>query len=109
MKYLTELIKIPRDEFGKLNDVFHYLKPEDHEGAYAVWQEIADSSFHADNKKQERALEGILDYFTLEEDDSFVDSLEAAMDAMGASWSLSAVQFEEQTNYIHFSWDWQVE
>jgi hypothetical protein len=108
MKYLTDLLKIPREEFGKLDHVFHYLKPECQHEPYAVWQETTESSFHSDNKKSERILEGILDYFTTEEDDSFLDTLEAAMDAMGASWTLSAVQFEEQTNLIHFSWDWQV-
>jgi len=108
MKYLCGLLDIPYQEFKKLDHVYHYLKPENIDAPYAIWQETNEASFYSNNKKSERALEGILDYFTLDENDSFLDTLEAAMDKMGASWSLSAVQYEEQTNLIHFSWDWQV-
>lgn len=108
MKLLTSLIQIPMDEFGKLNYCFHYLKPEMTLAAYAVWQESGEHDFYGDNKKGERVLEGTLDFYTLEENDSKLDELEAAMNAMGASWALTSVMFENETNLIHFTWDWEI-
>lgn len=108
MKSLTNLIKIPRDEFAKLNYCFHYEKPASKKAPYAVWQEQQESSFHSDNSKSERALEGVIDFYTLNEDDSKVDEIESALINIGASWSLTSVMFESETNLIHFTWDWSV-
>lgn len=73
-----------------------------------VWQEQAESSFHSNNSKSERALEGVCDFYTLEENDSKIDEIENALEGMGASWQLTSVQFESESELIHFSWDWSV-
>lgn len=112
MKLLTSLLDIPYTIFKNVQgvDVYHYTAPPEKEAPYAVWQEEADNSFNSDNRKSERSLSGILDYYTLNDGliDSNLDVLEQAMLDMGASWELTAVQFEDATNLVHFSWDWSV-
>ena len=108
MKLLSELLAAPIDAFKDLDYVFHYHKPANTTAPYAVWIEQNDEDFHADNGKAERCLEGIIDFYTLAEGDVRVDAIESALQSMSASWYLSAVQYEEETNLIHFSWDWSV-
>lgn len=108
MKSLTQLIAIPKTEFSKLSYCYHYHKPVKVVAPYAVWQEQDEASFNADNSKGERALEGIIDFYTKTEGDTKLDEIENALIAMGAAWQLTSVLFEEESNLIHFSWDWSV-
>lgn len=112
MKLLTALLEIPFDGFRVVEDVnvYHYIKPNKAQAPYAVWQEMNDDGFYSDNGKSERRLEGILDYYTKVNAgiDPGLDVLEQAMINMGASWTLTSVQFESDTNLIHYSWDWSV-
>lgn len=112
MKLLTSLLNVPYQAFKIVEgvDVYHYTAPPTKEAPYAIWQEEADDSFNADNRKTERSLSGILDYYTLNDGmiDGNLDALEDAMQTMGATWQLTAVQYEDSTNLIHFSWDWSV-
>ena len=108
MKSLTELLSVPISIFEPLGFVYHYFKPAEVEAPYAVWAEINEDSFNADNAKSERQLNGTIDFYSLEEADSKLDEIEGALASMGATWTLSSVQFEEDTNLIHTSWDWSV-
>ena len=96
------------DEFKKLSFVYHYLKPAALDSPYAVWKEESDSGFNSDNVKSERALNGIIDFYTQTECDTKLDDIEKALDSMGATWTLTSVQFEDDTDLIHYSWDWSV-
>lgn len=108
MMYLTSMMAKPLSGFGELDFCYHYTKGASTVVPYAVWQERGESDFHSDNSKSERALEGVIDYFTLNECDTNADSIESALVHMGASWSLSSVAFEDETNLIHLHWDWSV-
>ena len=112
MMLLTQLLEIPFETFGALEDIniYHYFKPSTIKAPYATWQEENDDAFYSDNGKSERSLNGILDYYTEVKDsiDSNLDVLEQALIDMGASWQLTAVQYEIETNLIHYSWDWSV-
>lgn len=108
MMYLTSMMAKPLSGFGELDFCYHYTKGALTTVPYAVWQERGESDFHSDNSKSERALEGVIDYFTLNECDMNADSIESALVHMGASWSLSSVAFEDDTNLIHLHWDWSV-
>ena len=109
MKLLTKLLEEPIVAFKDLNYVFHYNKPANTTAPYAVWIEQAEESFNSDNQKAERSLTGVLDFYTQTECDPKLDELETALASMGATWTLSSVQYEEDTLLIHFSWDWSVE
>lgn len=112
MMLLTQLLEIPFTTFGEIEDVniYHYRKPSTVKAPYAVWQEENDDSFYSDNGKSERSLNGILDYYTTVNNDidPNLDTLEQALIDMGASWALTATQYEADTNLIHYSWDWSV-
>ena len=108
MKYLTQLLQIPKDELKKLSYCYHYNKPSSVKAPYAIWQENAEQSFHSDNTKSERSLEGVIDFYTLNESDPKLDEIEAALVNMKAAWTLSSVDYEDETQLIHFSWEWSV-
>lgn len=108
MKLLSDLLSKPITAFKDLDYVFHYHKPANVTAPYAVWIEQNDDDFHSDNLKAERCLEGIIDFYTQTEGDVRVDAIESALQSMSSSWTLSAVQYEEDTALIHFSWDWSV-
>ena len=109
MKYLTNLLLIPKDEFKKLSYCYHYNKPASVKAPYAVWQEQGEKSFNSDNQKSERSLEGVVDFYSTTESDSKLDEIEQALVNMGASWSLTSVMFESESNLIHFTWNFSVE
>lgn len=108
MKSLTSLISLPLQAFQSLSYSYHYEKPASASAPYMVWQEGGENSFHSDNSKSERALEGICEFFTQTECDPKLDEIEEALEGMGASWMLTAVQFESESELIHYSWDWSV-
>jgi hypothetical protein len=76
---------------------------------YIVWAEDgAGDTVFADDKLEERAIEGTADYFTKTEYDPVVKQIEATMDNSEMSWRISSIQYEEETGYIHYEWIWQV-
>lgn len=85
--------------------VYHYWRPK-MEPPYVVWQEDEEaSSLEADGRKQEQAIGGSIDYFTLDEMDQKVDEIQEALnDAPYIAWRLESVQYEEDTNLIHYEW-----
>ena len=108
MTYLTTLLSKPKEAFKNLNYVHHYTKPSGVSAGYAIWKEDNEERFEADNRKAERALNGTLDYYTLHDFDPNLDSLELALESMGATWALVSTFYEDETHLIHYSWDWSV-
>ena len=108
MKSLTSLIDIPLSAFGQLDFSYHYLKPERVVAPYAVWQEQSEKDFHSDNSKSERVLEGIIDFYTLIENDPKLDLIEEAMESINATWALVTVLYEPETKLVHYSWEWSI-
>lgn len=79
------------------------------ESRYFVWQEDGTNDFEADDLHAEGVVTGTTDLFTKQEFDPWKDAFEAALDADGAiAWSLNSVQYEEDTGFIHYEWEWQV-
>lgn len=108
MKSLTSLLAEPISIFRSLGFAYHYHKPAEVQAPYAVWQEIDENSFNSDNAKSERQLNGSIDFYSLDEADSKLDDIESALMELGATWQMTGVQYEEDTNLIHTSWDWSV-
>lgn len=89
-----------------LSDVvtaYHYRAPENQAPGYAVWAEYAGAHVSADNSHAEAAFSIAVDYFTAEEFDAKIDAISALLDTFG-SWVLESVQFEPETNIIHYEW-----
>lgn len=76
---------------------------------YVVWAEEAEeNSFNSDNHKSEQQLTGTVDLFTKNEFDSLADDIQEILDAEPVGWKLASVQYEDQTNLIHYQWQWWV-
>lgn len=75
---------------------------------YFVWQEDGRNDLEAENVHAERAVTGYTDLFTKQEFDPWAAALEASFDARGVSWSLRDVQYEPETKFVHYTWDWEV-
>lgn len=89
--------------------VYHYWRPR-LEAPFCIWAEDSEGdSFHSNNKKSEQVITGTIDYYTRTEYDTMVDNIQAALnDAESVGWSLSSIDYEEDTNLIHYSWTFEV-
>jgi hypothetical protein len=90
------------------SDVFHYhahKKPD----KYIVWAEDGQGdSVFADEKMEDRALQGTIDYFTKTEFDPNVELFQTKLTEAEISWRLNSVQHEDDTGYIHYEWIWEL-
>lgn len=75
---------------------------------YFVWQEDGSNDLAANNAHAELAVTGATDLFTKKEFDPWVDALGEALSSHGIVWGLVSVDFEEDTGFFHYSWDWEV-
>lgn len=85
----------------------HYAWDEAPTGDYGTYAEEAGEDMIADNRHIERGTKGYIDFFT--RDDSSVprDTIESALNGV-CSFSLESVQFEEDTGYIHYGWEFRL-
>ena len=88
---------------AQICNAYHYRVPENTRPGYAVWQELSGESVQADNIHAESAFTIAVDYFTRAEFDSTIDDIQDYLEQFG-SWRLESVQFEEETNVIHYEW-----
>ena len=106
---LQAKLKLIRDTLVGLNlNVYHYYnaKPK---LPYVVWAEDSEAdSFYAGNHKAEQVIHGTIDYYTKTEFDSNADTIQGALNALPIGWRLSSVQYEEETNLIHYEWEFEI-
>lgn len=89
-------------------NVGHYeaLKKDD---AYIVWAEDGSGAQLAgDNCALNQAVSGLIHYYTRTESDETVNMIVAALKAARISFRLQTVQYEEETKYIHHTWEFEV-
>ena len=106
MKSLQDMLTALYVDFTDLPcPVTHYRRLSQY--PYMVWAEDSeDSGLHADNKKQEQAIVGYIDYFTKTEFDQTVDDIQGILNRQDVAWSLDAVEYDDTTNLIHYRWSW---
>lgn len=106
LQSLLEKLYTPFTELEGVT-VTHYKRAE--QPPCLIWTEDGeDGSFHADNIKQNQKITGYLDYYTLTEFDPVVDSIQGVLQTSGVGWYLDTVDYEDETNLIHYHWVWQV-
>lgn len=89
--------------------VYHYRKPDRHKPPYIVWMEDGeDDQIYFDGRKEEQAISGTVDLYTLAEYDAAVDGIQNLLHDVANRWSLTIVQYEEETNLIHYHWEWVI-
>lgn len=98
------------DEGELLCEVHHYWRPK-MSAPYVVWAEEGEAdSFDADNRKEEQVLTGYIDFYTRTEFDQIADLIQDALYGLQDepfTWRLDAVDFEDETNLIHYAWIWE--
>lgn len=88
--------------------VFHY-SATGQTGNYIVWAEDSEgNSLNADDKKEDFSIQGTIDYFTKTEYDPVVEQIQDKLTEAEISWGLNSVQYEEDTEYIHYEWVWEL-
>lgn len=75
---------------------------------YFVWQEDGANDLLASDRHAERTVTGSTDLYTKQEFDPWGPALEESLDAAGIAWSRIVVEYEEDTETYHWSWDWEV-
>lgn len=107
---MSQLRKI-RDALTSIEGltVYHYWHPRLN-APYCIWAEDGEGeSLHTGNHKTEQVITGTIDYFTHVDFDETVDSIQDALNNLeNCGWELSSVQYEEDTNLIHYEWDFEI-
>lgn len=108
MRSLNNRLKALRDALKVIDatlPVYHYRKPQGVR-RFVCWQELNEAeTLDGNNKKGEQGIEGAIDLFTAEEYDSAVDAIQNALDGLDSvSWRINSVQYEDDTNLIHYEW-----
>ena len=90
--------------------IYHYRKPtDDQTDRYIVWQEDGGQYFSANNRGSELSITGTVDLYTKQEYDQLVDQIPKALnDSAHASIELNAVDYDDETNLIHYEWTFSV-
>lgn len=90
-----------------VDHTYHYWRQK-MSAPFLVWAEDGeDTSFNADDRKQEQKIHGTADYFTKDEFDPNVDAVQECFENMDdITWRLNSVQYEDETNLIHYEWEW---
>lgn len=89
--------------------VYHYWHPR-LQAPFCIWAEDAEGmSIWQDNHNAEQVISGTIDYFTLKEFDETVELIQQALnETENVGWRLNSVQYEDETNLIHFEWEFDV-
>lgn len=89
--------------------VYHYWRPQ-MQVPFCVWAEDGEGdSAHANNHKTEQVISGTVDYYTKQEFDSTIDQIQQALNSIEVcGWELNSVQYEDNTNLIHYEWRFEI-
>lgn len=89
--------------------VYHYWHPRLN-APYCIWAEDGEgNSLDGDNHKAEQVIRGTIDYFTRKEFDETVEIIQENLNTTeDVGWVLNSVQYEDETNLIHYEWTFEV-
>lgn len=86
----------------------HYEAVEKND-KYIVWAEDGEyAELLADDYKAGQTIEGTIDYFTKDEDDDNIWKIPLALNVARIWFYLNSVQYEDETQYIHYEWLFRV-
>ena len=103
LKEFAELLR-----YTSTNEIYHYDATGDKGDRYIVWQEEGESDpLFLDNQLDEITIKGSLDIYTKVEFDDLVDEVIDLFHKNTVSFNLISVDYETNSNYIHYSFDWE--
>lgn len=74
---------------------------------YFVWTEDGSNDRTAEGQHKMPVVTGHTDLFTKTEFDSWADALGESLSGYNIAWTLSYTDFEEDTGFWHYRWDWE--
>lgn len=108
-----------RDALLTIGVPVHHFYAIDESNAYIVWAEEGQAdAVWTDNRMEDQALSGTVDYFTRTEFDQNFVRIQRVLNNIGLSYRLNSVQDENElisqgvmegesgTGYIHYEWVW---
>ena len=99
-----EVDGVPFENIGHFQ-AFEAMNPP-----FIVWAEDNEyGSLEADDYKVGQTLEGTIDLFTLTDNDPLFDAIQNALNAVKIFFRLNSVQYEDETELIHYEWIWRVQ
>lgn len=106
---LTDKLKMVRDALIAIHDdVWHY-EEKDKSDRYIVWAEDGEGdTSYADNHVDSQVLTGLIDLYSKDEYDQLIDQIQEALDVAGICFRLESVMYEDETEYIHYQWRFEV-
>ena len=108
MTLTNKLANIGRMYAAITQKAYHYKRPGNVTAPWLVWAEDSGEELIAGNRVAEQAIGGTTDYYTLDEFDETIDNIQTAQNTLeGFVWGLNSVQYEEETNLIHYEWTWR--
>lgn len=79
------------------------------DGTFGVVLKTGENVLHIGGQPVERADEVDVELYTKDAAHTVPDTVETVLEGMhGVAWELVAVQYEEDTGYIHYSWEVEV-
>jgi hypothetical protein len=84
----------------------HFAWSHAPEGDYGTWGEDTGNEFKVGNVVAEQVMNGFLDFFTRDDSGMPQQDIQDAMTEAGVVWHLDAVQYESDTGYIHYTWEY---
>ena len=84
----------------------HFAWSHAPEGDYGTWSEEYGTEFKAGSVVAEQVMNGYVDYFTRDDSGAPKTAIEKAMTDAGIVWHLDTVQYENDTGYIHYTWEY---
>lgn len=103
MKWYERIIKA---HTAVTNAVSHVVRLKS--DRYFVWSEDGANDLIASGHHAETAVTGATDLYTKIEFDPWAEEIGRSFSAHGIAWSLVSVDYEEETGFYHYSWDWEV-
>lgn len=92
-------------------NTYHYWR-SNIEAPFLIWQEENSENFYANNRVSIQNIKGSVDYYTHTEYDPKIDDIQNVFSNlsgdMAFSWNLVSVQFEEDTQLIHYTWEFEI-
>lgn len=108
---MEALNKIPQALLTVLDNVGHYNQLRQ-AFPYAVWAEDSQAAaVWADNSLKGQALQGTIDYFTLQEGDPNILRIQQALGKAQIPFKLNSIQTETDRpggTIIHYEWVWEL-
>lgn len=111
MKSFTELENMIRDALLSVTDNVGKFEANDGNKTHVVFQiENEPNSFHADNKKLQRSINGSIDLYALHKDVGMADMIEKALVERQITFYLNTVLSGDgqKRQFIHYEWIFEV-